>query len=144
MNVLFKLFNVSALSADLDVDEVPPIEVLNLTGGAADTLYKGAIVAVGTDGYLCVVSDVTGMFPTGLMKKQVVVAGSNAENIEVLTGRFWIPLTGATQSMVGEPIYASDDATITPTASTSIGPLGMCVGFKTGYLLVDTRIKALE
>ena len=135
-----------ALTADRDVDSVGPIEILHTVGGATDILYKGGIVMIGTDGLLAVVSDVTNAWPIGLMKKQVSAAGSNAENIEVLQGKFWLPMTApaAAQTHVGEAIYASDDATITPTASTNIGPLGMCVDYKSGYLLVDTRIRALE
>ena len=143
MNILFKLFNVLALSADLDVEEVPPLEVLNVLAGTADTLYKGAIVHVGTDGFIAVAADTTACFAVGIMKKQVVAAGSNAEACEILTGRFWLAMSIAAQSHVGQLIYATADNTITPTATSNTGALGMCVGFKTGFVLVDTRIRNL-
>ncbi|KKL66485.1 hypothetical protein LCGC14_2144500 [marine sediment metagenome] len=143
MNILFKLFNVLALSADLDVEEVPPLEVLNILAGTADTLYKGAIVHVGTDGFIAVAADTTACFAVGIMKKQVVAAGSNAEACEILTGRFWLAMSIAAQSHVGQLIYATADNTITPTATSNTGALGMCVGFKTGFVLVDTRIRNL-
>ncbi len=138
MNILFNILNVGVLSADLDIETIGPIEVVHAVGGSSDTLYKGAMVGVGTDGYLAVISDITDLYPLGIMKKQVIVAGSNAENIEVLQGKFWIPLSGASQEMVGQVKYASDDATLASSA-TNVEPLGICVDFKTGYLLIDTR-----
>lgn len=145
MNILFKLFNVLSASADLDVEEVPPIEVLSILAGTALTLYKGAIVHIGTDGYITEAADTTACFAVGIMKKQVVAAGSQAETCEVLTGRFWLAMSSPTAaaSHVGELIYATADDTITPTANTNTGALGMCVGYKSGYLLVDTRIRNL-
>lgn len=142
MNILFKLFNVAVLTADVDIDTVGPTELVHAVGGAADTLFKGAMVSLGVDGYLSVPTDITDLFPLGVMKKQVVVAGSNAENIEVVTGKLWIAYASAAIEQVGQLKYCTDDATLASSA-TNIKPLGMCVDFKTGYLLIDTRIRSI-
>ena len=55
-------------------------------------------------------------------------AGANAEHsIRAYTqGDFLLPLTGASRSDVGKAVYASDDATLTFTA-TSNSLVGVCV-----------------
>lgn len=134
-----------ALSADLDVESVGETEVLAILAGAADTLYKGAIVMIETDGYIEVPSGAALTVNLGICKKQVVAAGSHAETVEVLMGRFWLAHAGAAQTDVGTLVWATDDATLAHAAQNATDvALGLVVGFKTGYLLVDTRIKAIS
>jgi len=132
-----------ALTADLNYETVNPTEVLAIEAGGADTLYKGAIVNIGTDGYIKVAADVASEVPIGVMKKQHIADGSAHAKVEVETGRIWLAHTGAAQTDVGALFYASADDTLADSAVNN-GPLGLCVGFKTGYLLIDTRIKALS
>ena len=40
-----------ALTADRRLEGVGPEEILAINAGAADTLYQGGLVNVGTDGY---------------------------------------------------------------------------------------------
>ena len=47
-----------ALTADRKLEGVPPDEILDLQAGAADTLYGGGLVNIGTDGYIKVAADV--------------------------------------------------------------------------------------
>jgi hypothetical protein len=130
-----------ALTADLNYETVNPTEVLAIPAGGADTLYKGAIVCIGTDGYIKVPADGAGELNLGICKKQVVAAGAHAEYVEVETGRFWLAHSGAAQTDVGTLVYPTDDATLAHSGTASA--LGLCVGFKTGYLLIDTRIKSI-
>ncbi len=133
-----------ALAADLDVESVGPTEMLAILAGAADTLYKGAIVMIETDGYIEVPSGVALTVNLGICKKQVVAAGAHAEWVEVEMGRFWLAHAGAAQTDVGTLVWCTADDTLAHAAQnvTDVA-LGLCVGFKTGYLLVDTRIKAI-
>lgn len=132
-----------ALTADVEYESKGVLEQNSYEAGAADTLYKGAIVNVGTDGYLKVAADVANEYPAGVMKEQHVSDGSAHESVVVEYGRIWLAHTGAAQTDVGALFYATADDTLADSAS-NVGPLGLCVGFKTGYLLIDTRIKALS
>ena len=134
-----------ALTADRDIETVNPTEIIGILAGAADTVYKGSIIKIETDGYAEVADGAAASVNMGLAKKQVVCAGSHAETIEIELGRFWIPHTGAAQTDVGTLCYAVDDENIDHTAqNVTDTALGLVVGYRAGYLLVDTRIKALS
>jgi hypothetical protein len=75
-----------ALTADREYGCINPDDICKGVGGAADTLYKGAIISLGTNGLLKVAAAVGSEVPIGLCKKQVVCAGANAEEIEVDRG----------------------------------------------------------
>lgn len=133
-----------ALTADREIETVGDTEVLAILAGAADTLYKGALLMVGTDGYVAVPTGAALTLNVGVCKKQVVAAGAHAETVEILTGRLWIPHTGAAQTDVGSLAWCTADDAIDHSAQNATDiPLGLVVGFKTGYLLVDTRVKAI-
>lgn len=134
-----------ALAADLNVECVPgTTETREGIGGAADTLYKGAILMFGTDGYLAVATSAAGTVAVGINKKNVVCAGANAEKIEYEVGQFWLSHSGAAQADVGELFFATADDTLVHNGAQNTTDicLGRCVGFKTGYVLIDTREKA--
>ena len=131
-----------ALTADVEYEVVPPIETNEIEAGAADTLYKGALVNVGTDGKLKVAADVASEWFAGIMKKQHIADGTSNEKVAVLSGRIWIAHTGAAQTDVGALFYATADDTLADSA-TNVGPAGVCVGWKSGYLLIDTRMRAI-
>ena len=132
-----------ALTADKKYQTKGHTEILDILAGTADTLYKGAIVNIGTDGYIKVAADVANEVPLGVMVEKVVAAGSNAETCLVETGIIRLAHTGAAQTDVGALFYATADDTLADSA-TNVGPLGLCVGWETGYLWIDTRIKALS
>ena len=131
------------MTADLEYEVVGHTEVDSFQAGVADTLYKGAIVNVGTDGYLKVAADVAGEYPAGVMVEQHISDGSTHESVRVESGKIWLPHSGAAQTDVGALFYATADDTLADSA-TNVGPLGLCIGWKTGYLLIDTRKKALS
>lgn len=131
-----------ALTADYEYKTNGVTKITAIEAGAADTLYKGAIVNIGTDGYIKVAADVADEIPIGVMTKQHVADGSAHEKVEVESGRIWLPHTGAAQTDVGQLFYATADDTLADSA-TNVGPLGLCVGWDTGLLLIDTEIKVV-
>ena len=132
-----------ALTADVEYyTKAGTTETLNIKGGAADTLYKGAMVNIGTDGYLKVAADVASEFPLGVVKKQVVEDGTHLD-VEVETGVIRIAHSGAAQTDVGALFYATADDTLADSAS-NVGAFGLCVDWESGYLWIDTRIKRLS
>lgn len=133
-----------ALTADREYETIPgATTILSNKAGAADTLYKGALLNYGTDGYLKVAADVASEVFAGYCKKQHVADGSAHSDIEVEEGLLWIEHSGAAQTDVGTLVYASGDDTIVHAAS-NMTPAGLVVGWKSGYLLIDTRIRALS
>ncbi len=132
-----------ALSADLDYETQAPNRVQTVKAGAADTLYKGAIINIGTDGLAKVAADVSNEVPLGVNRKQVVAAGSNAEDVTIDTGPIWLAHSGAAATDVGARFYATADDTLADSAS-NVGPAGLCIGWKSGYLLIDFQQKAVS
>jgi len=132
-----------ALTADKEYETMGQTEIIAVLAGTADTLYKGAIVNIGTDGYIKVAADVANEVPLGVMKKQIVAAGSHIEWCEIETGIIKLAHSGAAQTDVGAFFWASADDTLADSAS-NVGPLGLCVGYESGYVWIDTRIKALS
>lgn len=129
-----------ALTADVEYETRGRTEILKVIAGAADTLFKGAIVNVGTDGFLKVAADVADEWPLGVMKEQVVAAGANAEVCEVERGVVKLAHTGAAQTDVGALFYATADDTLADSA-TNVRPCGLCVDWETGFLWIDFRVQ---
>lgn len=77
-----------ALTADRNYSTRNPTEIIKVKAGAADTLYKGAILNAGTNGFVKVAADVAGEVPLGICTKQVVAAGANAEEVDIEVGTF--------------------------------------------------------
>jgi len=113
--------------------------------GAADTLFKGALINIGTDGKAKVAANVASELPFGIMTEQVIGTGGD-ELIEVESGLIWIPHTGAAQTDVGQLFHASADDTLADGAGSNVGPLGMCVDVDVSdaKLLIDTRLRAFS
>ena len=143
MNLLFTLFGMAALDADCHTREVVgPLVVIKGTGGSADTIYKGSIVCFAPSGYVNVYTRVTDWVPIGVAKKQVTVAGSNAESIEIITGKIWIAHSSAAQTNVGMLAYGVNDNAITVSSTVGLTPCGRVLQYKSGYLLIDFNDKA--
>jgi hypothetical protein len=75
-----------ALTADREYGCMSPDEFVEILAGTADTLYKGGIASIGGDGYIKVPDATAGDVPLGLMRKQVIAAGANAEYCEIDCG----------------------------------------------------------
>jgi hypothetical protein len=143
LELLQGLLTSMALTADVNYEVFGHTNILEIEAGAADTLYKGALVNVGTDGYLKVAADVASEVPIGVVVKQHVADGSTHAKVQVETGRIWVGHSGAAQTDVGAFFYATADDTLADSAS-NVGPAGLCVGWKSGYVLIDFNIKALS
>jgi len=142
MNLLWILY-ATALTADCHTREVVGHpEVIKGTCGSADTIYKGSIVCFAPSGYVNVYTRITDWVPVGVAKKQTTVAGSNAETIEIITGKIWIAHSSAAQTNVGMLAYGVDDNAITVSSTVGLTPCGRVIGYKSGYVLIDFRDKA--
>lgn len=94
-----------ALTADRNYSTRNPTEVNKVLAGAADTLYKGAILNAGTDGYAKVAADVASEVPLGVCTEQVVAAGAHAEEVDIEVGVF--KLAKVTQHQL--TVHVTDD-----------------------------------
>jgi hypothetical protein len=77
-----------ALTADYEYSTRSKTDINEVKAGAADTLYKGAILNAGTNGFAKVAADVASEVPLGVCVEQVVAAGSNAEVVKIESGVF--------------------------------------------------------
>jgi hypothetical protein len=117
---------------------------INCLMGAADILYQCALVNFYTAGYIKVAADVASESFAGITaeKKTSTGAGVETEGIRIIRGsRVWLAHSGAAQTDVGAYFYASADDTLGDGEGTNIKNGFMCVGFKTGYILIDFRDK---
>lgn len=76
------------LTADRQYSTINPTEIIKVKAGAADTLYKGAILNAGANGFVKVAADVADEVPLGICARQVVAAGANAEDVDIEVGTF--------------------------------------------------------
>jgi hypothetical protein len=131
-----------ALSADRRLETVGPVEILEIEAGAADTLYQGALVNIGTDGYIKVAADVASEVCIGVVQEQHVADGTSHDKVKIIGSKVWIPHSGAAQTDVGALFYATADDTLADSAS-NVKAAGLCVGYKSGYVLIDFHRKTL-
>ncbi len=132
-----------ALGADIEYKTMGETEIIAIKAGALDVLYKGAIVNIGTDGYIKVAADVSNEVTLGVLKKQVDAKGSNVEWCEVERGIIRLAHSGAAQTDVGALFHTDADDTLADGSGASIKAAGMCVGYEAGYLWIDFRMKTL-
>ncbi len=129
-----------ALSADVEYETSGNNNrILKIASGAADTLFKGAIVNIGTDGKLKVAADVAAESIAGVMKKQFIVTGDDAL-VEYEKGLIWLAHSGAALTDVGALFSPTDDNTLIDGAGANIRGM-LCVGVDVAgaKLLLDTE-----
>ena len=133
---------MAALTADLNLAFKGTVEVNEGLAGAADTLFKGALLNYGTDGLLKVYTDTASESFAGVAKKQVIALGSNVETVELINGRIEIVFSAAAQTDVGVLFFAGDDQLIAVTG-TNVA-IGVCVAVDVGVsATIDTRRRAI-
>jgi len=129
-----------ALTAARKINRVGRTRQLALATAGNDTYFEGALIAADANGYAAVPTDAATAIPMGVYSGRqgasFAVDNGDHDEIEVERGLLWIPFSGAAQSDVGELFYLSDDEDVTQTAGSKAYAL-MCVGFKSGFVLLD-------
>jgi len=93
-------------------------DLVALTVKSGSTIYKGAAVCVGTDGYLIPGADTAGLIFEGVAYEKVVGDGTLKCRVEQ-KGLFLFNIAAATIANIGDPVFLVDDNTVgvaaTPT-----------------------------
>jgi hypothetical protein len=130
-----------ALSADRAVEVQGLTEKIPVVLTPSVTYYKGSILAFTAAGGLAIKpTDVVNQgHLAGVLTKGAVAPASPAMSAELEVGKIWIPFASAAQADVGDYVYATDDGTISMTATNS-NPIGVVVAVRVGVAsLVDFR-----
>jgi len=106
-----------ALSANREVDHYVDQQLRTFKVKGSTTIYKGALVGLDSGGFARGL--VAGDKCVGVAYEKIVNSGTDgAVTVRVYTqGDFGLTLTGFAQANIGAPIYATDDDTLTLTAS---------------------------
>ncbi len=132
-----------ALTKDYEYKTMGETEIIAILAGAVDLLYKGGMMNIGTDGYIKVAADVANEVTLGVLKRYVNALGSNVEWCEIERGIIRIPHSGAAQTDIGALFNADADDTLGDAPGVNIKAAGMCLGYSTGYVWIDFRMKTL-
>ncbi len=79
-----------SLTADFEYKTMGKTERLQMKGGDADTLFKGAILCIDANGYMEVPTDAASVVPLGVCVEQVVEDGTHLD-VEVERGIIAVP-----------------------------------------------------
>jgi len=129
-----------ALSADRGYKVQGASEVLRAKLTASTTIYKGSIIAIvpGT-GLAVLAADTAGYTPCGVAKYGVVAGAGENPDIEIETGKIWIPFASAAQADLDDFAYATADDLVAKTA-TNANPCGRIVDVVVGSAIcIDFR-----
>lgn len=136
-----------ALSAPVEREFEGEIELHEAACAGNDIFYRGALLCYDSNGYVAVPSDsaalwfagmYTGKAENGVSDYAYSVPASTYPKLQLAIGKIWVAFSGAAQSDVGELFYISDDNTLTQTAGSKTVAY-LCVGYKSGYVLIDFR-----
>lgn len=123
---------MSALSANIQIDRKPG-EIIAKFVAASTKIYMGALVKRNAGGYLAPCAAEAGAAFAGVAVEAMdnsagadgdLAARVYEEGVFLLTG------SGFAQSNVGDPVYATDDQTITLTAAANKQRVGIIDDFK--------------
>lgn len=108
---------MAALTADRPRSHTDPTASDTFPVAASTTIWAGAIVALNTSGYAIPATDTVGLTVVGIATKKADNSdGSNGE-VDVVcdSGQLERELaaTGLTQAQLGQPVFVSDDQTVT-------------------------------
>ena len=95
-------------------------ELLRVLLTPSVTYYKGCILQLTAAGGLAIkAGDVAAQGGTSGVLTEGVVVGSTSVYASIERGRVWIPFASAAQANVGDYVYATDDGTISMSATNS-------------------------
>lgn len=113
---------MTALSSDKRTERTEGVEVSVPVKGST-TIYAGAMVSVGADGYAVPASDATGQIFMGIALEHVDnSSGSDGDKSVVVRRAGLVKISaGSTisQANVGDKVYAVDDQTVDIAANTT-------------------------
>jgi hypothetical protein len=127
-----------ALTADIKVDERIGGKRFAYGLKAGVKLYRGSVIAVTSAGLVVRAGDagaaaIVGISPSFLDN---TAGADSAITVEPRRGVLQLTVPSATFANIGAAVYATDDGTLTLTASTNL-KLGTLVGFEAGYSYVE-------
>ena len=109
---------MAALTADRNTLRKATDENTTYPVAASTTLYAGSLVCINTSGYAVAAADTAGLRLVGVAKAQADNSSGSAGdvNIEVYhVGAFECTSSGLTIANEGDPVWVSDDQTVTTT-----------------------------
>jgi hypothetical protein len=129
-----------ALAKDTPYEVQGQSELLRVLLTPSITYYKGCILALTAAGGLAIKqTDVAAQGGTAGVLTEGVVVGATSVYASIERGRVWIPFASAAQANVGDYVYATDDGTISMSATNS-DPIGKVIDVRVGVAsLVDFR-----
>lgn len=99
---------------------------------ANNTIYKGALVALGDDGYAIPATDTANLRIVGVAHEKVISPATDADGdkmIRVQSGKsFHFNATSITIAMLGDVMFVVDDNTVDETVTNGV-PVGRLVEF---------------
>ncbi len=138
---------MAPLTQSIEVDHYVDQELRTYAIRATTKIFKGAMVGIDSNGYArgLVAGD---RFVGMAYEEKDNLAGANgALKLRIQTlGDFELPMGTATQANLGRPVFASDDATLTFTASgnTYIGVLVDVPATGRALLRIDSNRKMVK
>ena len=111
---------MAALTSDRNTKRLATGELASYPVAASTTIYAGSLVCINTSGYAVAAANTAGYKLVGVAREQADnSAGSNGDiNVEVSrAGAFEFASTGLTIAKVGDPVYISDDQTVSTSAA---------------------------
>jgi hypothetical protein len=137
-----------ALTADILLQSESEVKrMYKLQPLSNETFYKGSIVCANASGLAQRAADTVnfkcfGVAQFGFPNNVTVAEGRTVlDYIVVEAGAFWMADAGSAQTDVGKLFYVVDDATVALSSTNSI-PAGRCIGFKTGFRLIDFSVRS--
>lgn len=108
--------------------------MINLPVAASETIYKGTIVSMNASGYLEDAADTASFLVMGVAADTVVGGASDGDVYAPvwLEGVFAFTSTNDAVTDVGKWAYATDNQTVSTTATTNVGAVGYIVGINPG------------
>lgn len=133
-----------AITAERTYETVAPVVRLEGVLGDDATYYKGQLVVIDA-GKFASPTNAANKVPAGVLTGYgfdptgggaLAVADGATVKGEVVRGKVWVPFTGAAQTDVGLLFYLVDNGDVSKTAGAKTWAV-LCVGFKTGHVLLD-------